>query len=118
MPVVVLFIFRFTPGNDSAGGLLGHAPDLAFPVGAAYAVLILTNMVFNSFGADVAGVQFYFVSPVRFREILHRKKSHALAHFDCRIASGLGRSDAFSTVPPRMGDRAGHVYAAYFSRCR
>jgi ABC-2 type transport system permease protein len=74
MPVVVLLIFRFSPGKtDSAGGLLGHASDLAFPVGAAYTLLILTNLVYNSFGADAAGIQFYFVSPVHFREILMGK---------------------------------------------
>lgn len=80
MPVVVLLIFRFSPGKtDSAGGLLGHASDLAFPVGAAYTLLILTNLVYNSFGADAAGIQFYFVSPVRFREILMGKNlTHGL----------------------------------------
>jgi ABC-2 type transport system permease protein len=79
MPLVVLLIFRFTPGkSDSSAGLLGHSTDLAFPVGAAYAVLILTNLVFNSFGADAGGIQFYFVSPVRFREILMGKN---LTHF-------------------------------------
>jgi ABC-2 type transport system permease protein len=80
MPVVVLLIFRFSPGkSDSPGGLLGHAFDLAFPVGAAYTLLILTNLVFNSFGADAVGIQFYFVSPVRFREILLGKNlSHSL----------------------------------------
>jgi ABC-2 type transport system permease protein len=80
MPVVVLLIFRFSPGKtDSAGGLLGHASDLAFPVGAAYTLLILTNLVYNSFGADAAGIQFYFVSPLRFREILLGKNlTHSL----------------------------------------
>jgi ABC-2 type transport system permease protein len=80
MPVVILLIFRYSSGKtDSAGGLLGHASDLAFPVGAAYTLLILTNLVYNSFGADVAGIQFYFVSPVRFREILLGKNlTHSL----------------------------------------
>jgi ABC-2 type transport system permease protein len=80
MPLVVLLIFRFTPGkSDSSAGMFGHSADLAFPVGAAYAVLILTNLVFNSFGADAGGIQFYFVSPVRFREILLGKNlTHAL----------------------------------------
>jgi ABC-2 type transport system permease protein len=80
MPVVVLLIFRFSSGKtDSAGGLLGHSSDLAFPVGAAYTLLILTNLVYNSFGADAAGMQFYFVSPVRFREILLGKNlTHSL----------------------------------------
>jgi ABC-2 type transport system permease protein len=80
MPVVVLLIFRFSPGKtDSGGGLFGHSIDLAFPVGAAYTLLILTNLVYNSLGADAAGIQFYFVSPVRFREILMGKNlTHSL----------------------------------------
>jgi ABC-2 type transport system permease protein len=80
MPLVILLIFRFTPGkSDSSTGMFGHSADLAFPVGAAYAVLILTNLVFNSFGADAVGIQFYFVSPVRFREILMGKNlTHSL----------------------------------------
>jgi ABC-2 type transport system permease protein len=80
MPLVILLIFRFTPGkSDSSAGVFGHSTDLAFPVGAAYAVLILTNLVFNSFGADAVGIQFYFVSPVRFREILMGKNlTHSL----------------------------------------
>ncbi|MFZ3218078.1 MAG: hypothetical protein WA192_18610 [Candidatus Acidiferrales bacterium] len=80
MPLIVLLIFRFTPGkSDSAGGIFGRATDLAFPVGAAYTVLMLTNLVFNTFGADAAGVQLYFVLPVRFREILLGKNlTHTL----------------------------------------
>jgi ABC-2 type transport system permease protein len=80
MPLVVLLLFRLSPGKtDSTGGMLGHASDLAFPVGAAYTLLILTNLVYNNFGADAAGIQFYFVSPVRFREILLGKNlTHSL----------------------------------------
>jgi ABC-2 type transport system ATP-binding protein len=81
MPVIILLIFRLgpagTPGRHS--DFLSHAPDLAFPVGAAYALLILTNLVYNCFGADAVGMQFYYVSPVRFREILMGKNlTHAL----------------------------------------
>jgi ABC-2 type transport system permease protein len=70
MPIVVLLIFRFSSAR--AGGsadLLARASDLAFPVGAAYAVLILTNLIYNSFGGDAVGVQFFFLSPVRFRDV-------------------------------------------------
>ena len=78
MPVVILLIFRFTPGNSGKGGsFLVHAPDLAFPMGAAYSLLILTNLVYNNFGPDAAGVQFFFASPVRLREVLLAKN---LAH--------------------------------------
>jgi len=78
MPAVILVIFRLTPGrSDNAGGLFARATDLAFPVGAAYSLLVLTNLIYNSLGADAAGIQFYFVCPVRFREILMGKN---LAH--------------------------------------
>jgi ABC-2 type transport system permease protein len=78
MPVVILLIFRFTPGNSGKGdSFLVHAPDLAFPVGAAYALLILTNLLYNNFGADAVGVQFFFASPVRLRDVIFAKN---LAH--------------------------------------
>lgn len=78
MPVVVLLIFRLGPQSSAKqGNFLAHVTDLAFPVGAAYALLILTNLVYNSFGADAVGMQFFFVSPVSFREILLGKN---LAH--------------------------------------
>jgi ABC-2 type transport system permease protein len=78
MPVVILLIFRFAPGNPGKGGsFLVHAPDLAFPMGAAYALLILTNLIYNNFGPDAVGVQFFFASPVRLREVLMAKN---LAH--------------------------------------
>jgi ABC-2 type transport system permease protein len=78
MPVVILVIFRVTPGSSAKGGsFLVHAPDLAFPVGAAYALLILTNLIYNNFGPDAVGVQFFFASPVRLRDVLIAKN---LAH--------------------------------------
>jgi ABC-2 type transport system permease protein len=78
MPIVVLLLFRLAPSGAGSGeGFLMRAPDLAFPVGAAYSLLILTNLVYNNLGADAMGIQFYFVSPVRFRQVLLGKN---LAH--------------------------------------
>jgi ABC-2 type transport system permease protein len=78
MPVLVLLIFRLTPSRSGdANGFLVRAPDLAFPAGAAYALLVLTNLMYNNFGADASGIQFFFAAPVRFREILLAKN---LAH--------------------------------------
>ncbi|MGB0034097.1 MAG: hypothetical protein WBP79_01325 [Candidatus Acidiferrales bacterium] len=78
MPVFILLIFRLGPANSGRGGAsLANAPDLAFPIGAAYALLILTNLVYNNFGADGTGVQIFFAAPVRFREIVLAKN---LAH--------------------------------------
>jgi ABC-2 type transport system permease protein len=80
MPVVILLIFRLTPGRTvNSGGLFSRATDLAFPVGAAYSLLVLTNLVYNTLGADATGIQFYYVCPVRFRDILAGKNlAHAL----------------------------------------
>ena len=74
MPVFVLVIFRLTPGKvGTDDGLLARASDLAFPIGTGYGLLALTNLVYNIFGADGGGIQFFFVSPVSFREIVFAK---------------------------------------------
>ena len=79
MPVVILVIFKFSVGRTPHGGgsFLSRSGEMAFPIGAAYAVLILSNLVYNSFGADGVGIQFFFLSPARFSEILLGKN---LAH--------------------------------------
>jgi ABC-2 type transport system permease protein len=74
MPIAILLIFALAPGNArNDRNFLQDAPDFAFPIGAAYALLLLVNLSFNAFGADHAGVQFYFVSPVPFRQIMFAK---------------------------------------------
>ena len=73
-PVFWLLIIRL---SGKGGNFLARAPDLAFPVGGAYALLLLTNLVYNNFGADGGGIQFFFASPVRFRKIVLAKN---LAH--------------------------------------
>ena len=79
MPVFILFIFRLTPSTShrGSGSFLGGSSDLAFPIGAAYALLILTNMVYNNFGSEGAGVQMYFTAPVLIRSAILAKN---LAH--------------------------------------
>ena len=81
MPLVMLAVFRFGGVGDRSGGLLMRAPSFAFPTGAAYALLVLTNLVYNNFGADGGGVQFLFAVPVRFRQIVPREKSRSTLRF-------------------------------------
>jgi ABC-2 type transport system permease protein len=57
---------------------------MAFPGAAAYALLVLTNLVFNSFGGDAAGVQFFYASPVHFRQIMLGKN---LTHASILVAN-------------------------------
>lgn len=79
MPVVMLLVFRVGPAGSVSNrdAFLVTAPNLAFPIGAAYAVLILTNLVYNNLGPDGGGLQLYFASPVHFRDIVLGKN---LAH--------------------------------------
>jgi ABC-2 type transport system permease protein len=74
VPLFMLAVFRSSGKNE---GLFGHAPGLTFPLGAAYSLLLLTNLTYNNFGADGGGVQFLFASPARFRQIIMGKN---LAH--------------------------------------
>lgn len=74
VPLFMLAVFRSSGKNE---GLLAHAPGLTFPLGAAYSLLLLTNLSYNNFGADGSGTQFFFASPVRFRQIMLGKN---LAH--------------------------------------
>lgn len=74
MPLVILLILRFSFANARHGSdFLQKHVEFAFPIGVAYAVLILSNLSYNCFGTEGAGVQFYYMSPVRFRDVLLAK---------------------------------------------
>ncbi len=85
MPLFMLVIFRLGPANSfRQSNFLSRTPDMAFPGAAAYALLVLTNLVFNSFGGDAAGVQFFYASPVKFRQIMLGKN---LTHASILVAN-------------------------------
>jgi ABC-2 type transport system permease protein len=78
MPVFMLLVFRLGPLNPMRHSVNIHrTPDMAFPGAAAYALLVLTNVVYNTFGGDTGGIQFFYASPVTFRQIVLAKN---LAH--------------------------------------
>jgi len=80
MPLFMLLIFRIGPMNSARqSNLFTRAPDLAFPGAAAYALLVLTNLVYNTFGGDSGGMQFFYASPVKFRQIVIGKNLMHLA---------------------------------------
>jgi ABC-2 type transport system permease protein len=47
--------------------------NFVFPIGAAYCLLVMTNIVYNSFGGDGGGIQFFLFSPISFRYITAAK---------------------------------------------
>jgi ABC-2 type transport system permease protein len=77
MPIFVLVVFRLGPMNPArhagSGTLLMRAPNMAFPAAVAYSLLVLTNLAYNNFGGDAAGIQFFYASPARFSEIVLAK---------------------------------------------
>jgi ABC-2 type transport system permease protein len=80
MPIFMLAIFRFGALNSArrSGVFLARPPDMAFPAAAAYTLLMLTNLAYNNFGGDAGGIQFFYASPVRFRDIVLAKNlTHA-----------------------------------------
>jgi ABC-2 type transport system permease protein len=79
MPIFMLAVIRMGPLNAMRhSGMMNRTPDTAFPGAAAYSLLILTNLVYNSFGGDGGGMQFFYASPARFRHIvLGKNLTHA-----------------------------------------
>ncbi len=79
MPIFMLVIFRLGPLNGMHhSGMFTRTPDMAFPGAAAYSLLVLTNLVYNSFGGDAGGIQFFYASPASFEQIvLGKNLSHA-----------------------------------------
>jgi ABC-2 type transport system permease protein len=72
MPIFALLVFRLGGMNAArrSSYFLARTPDLAFPLAAAYTLLMLTNLVYNTFGGDAGGIQFFYASPVSFRQIV------------------------------------------------
>jgi ABC-2 type transport system permease protein len=74
MPLVVILLL-----SSGRKGLLAHQSDFFFPIGAGYCLLIMTNLVYNSFGGDGGGIQSFLMAPVAFRQIVFAKNLAQLA---------------------------------------
>jgi ABC-2 type transport system permease protein len=71
MPIFMLLVFRLGPMNAMHhSSFFSRTPDMAFPATAVYALLVLTNLVYNSFGGDSGGMQFFYASPATFSDIV------------------------------------------------
>ncbi|HZZ16298.1 MAG TPA: hypothetical protein VFE08_10090, partial [Candidatus Sulfotelmatobacter sp.] len=75
MPVFILIVFRLGPMNSArqSGFIFARTPNMAFPSAVAYTLLVLTNLAYNNFGGDAGGIQFFYASPVSFRDIVLAK---------------------------------------------
>jgi len=68
MPVVMIIILW-----GGRKGFLNHQSGFLFPIGAAYCLLVMNNILYNSFGGDAGGIQFFLLSPIPFRHVLAAK---------------------------------------------
>ncbi len=99
VPLFMLAVFRSSGKNE---GLLARTPELTFPLGAAYSLLLLTNLSYNNFGADGGGTQFFFASPVRFRQIVMGKNLAHAAVFALEVGL-VWLGTCFLYRPPALG---------------
>jgi ABC-2 type transport system permease protein len=71
IPVILVIFLGITFHQQGRNvTFFARRPDMAFPIAVAYTFLIQMNMVFNSFAFEGPGVQFLFVAPVRFRDVM------------------------------------------------
>lgn len=68
MPLVVILLLW---GGRTT--VLQHQSEFFFPIGAGYCLLIMTNLVYNSFGSDGGGIQSLLMAPVTFRQVVFAK---------------------------------------------
>lgn len=119
MPLVILAIFLLGTANSPRHpGSIAHRADFAafaFPYSLAYAVLILSNLVYNCFGTEGSGIQFYFVAPVRFRQILLAKNliHGSLVAFEaCLLWAAVSLVLHRPTLEMTLATLAGALFAA------
>ena len=82
MPIFIVFLFSARTSGMNYARISHHnfAPML-FSYGCAYTLLIFVGLIYNSLGADAAGVQFYFLAPVRMRDVILAKNLMTLGLF-------------------------------------
>jgi ABC-2 type transport system permease protein len=65
MPIFLVLIFASKFATRSSAGAVW-----VFPAAVAYTLLAICPLSYNSLGLETTGVQFYFMAPVRMRDIL------------------------------------------------
>ncbi len=68
MPMVVILLL-----GSGRKSWFAQQSEFFFPIGAADCLLVMTNIVYNSFGGDGGGIQYFLMSPVSFRRIVFAK---------------------------------------------
>ena len=113
-PMMLLFFSVQLTGAHPAGLHKAITPDLFFPGMMAYLVLILIAPAYNSFAYEGRGMQTYFTSPVRFREVLLAKNLITLMILSSEIMLCIvlvGWRVGFPTLPVLCATIAAMVFS-------
>lgn len=92
-PLVMVFLFagRMATRTNS---------NWIFPAALAYALLGVVPVSFNSFGLDGTGAQFFFLAPVRFRDVMLGKNLLNVAIALVEIVAVAGLVTYLNGMPP------------------
>lgn len=116
-PLVMVVYFGFAVSGQHLTlfpGLRSRTPGLVLPAAVGVVVLVLTNMIYNSFGFDGPGIRLLLVAPVRFRDVMLGKN---LAQSVVALAETLVVWSAVSLLaaPPAWSAVAGTFAALLFA---
>ena len=101
MPVFVVFLFSVrTSGMNMAGVSHHNMTGMLFSYGCAYTQLIFVSLIYNSLGGDGAGVQFYFIAPLRMRDVMLGKNLLTVGIFVIEVILIYIASAIISTPAP------------------
>jgi ABC-2 type transport system permease protein len=74
LPVFMVFLFSVRSTGMSYAGVQHSAfTGMLFSYGCAYTQMLFVGLIYNSLGGDGSGVQFYFIAPVRMRDVILAK---------------------------------------------
>jgi len=86
MPVFVVFLFSMRSSGLSYAGVSHHSvTGMLFSYGCAYTQLIFVALIYNSLGSDGSGIQFYFMAPLRMRDVMLAKNLLTIGIFAIEI---------------------------------
>lgn len=110
MPLFLLVIF----GSLGTSDFFERAPYTGFPAATGYGLLLLSRLIYNSLGAEREGVQFLFVAPVRFRQVMLGKNLAHMTVFAIQCALVFA-CVTVTLAPPSTSDMALSIAALLFA---
>lgn len=104
MPIFLVLVF--------AGRAASHSNSVwIFPAAVAYTLLTIAPLSYNYFGLEGAGSQFYFLAPVRLRDVLLAKNLFGFLMTLVEVLTIFGIITYISGIPPLQTTAAALLWA-------